>query len=165
MESTLRKALVVLAPKPFMKEPSRPIVFLSGSIDTPPATWQHQVTNALSHLPITILNPHRTDWDSSWVEDPSFPPWAEQVKWELDGMEAADVMAVYFGAKTPAPITLLELGLWARSGKCVVGCPDGYSKKGNVRMVCERYGVQCVGSVGELVEGVKRKLEGFGVQS
>ncbi|KAN0089033.1 hypothetical protein V8E51_019293 [Hyaloscypha variabilis] len=136
-------------------------VFLSGSIDTPPATWQKTVTAALSHLDVTLLNPHREDWNETWREDASFKPWAEQVKWELDGMEAADIMAVYFGRKTEAPITLMELGLWARSGKCVVGCSENYPKKGNVKAVCERYGIECVGTVGELIDGVKRKLEVF----
>lgn len=74
-------------------------------------------------------------------------------------MEAADVMAVYFRPQTPAPITLLELGLWARSGKCVVGCSDRYEKRGNVRVVCERYGIECVESVQNLAEGIERKLE------
>jgi hypothetical protein len=149
----------VMAPKAYNK--TGLTVFLSGSIDTPPATWQKTMTAALSHLDVTLLNPHRPDWDSTWKEDPSFKPWAEQVKWELDGMEAADIMAVYFGPRTPAPITLMELGLWARSGKCVVGCSENYPKKGNVWVVCERYGIECVGSVGELVEGVKRKLDGL----
>lgn len=134
-------------------------VFLSGSIDTPPATWQKTMTAELSHLDVTLLNPHREDWDATWREDPSFKPWAEQVKWELDGMENADIMAVYFGPRTPAPITLLELGLWARSGKCVVGCSENYPKRGNVRVVCERYEIEFVGTVGELVDGVKRKLQ------
>lgn len=74
-------------------------------------------------------------------------------------MEAADIIAVYFGPRTQAPLTLMELGLWARSGKCVVGCSEAFMKKGNVRVLCERYGIECVVSVGELVEGVKRKLD------
>jgi hypothetical protein len=82
----------VLAPKKYEK--TGPTVFLSGSIDAPPATWQRTLTASLCHLAVTVLNPHRPDWDSTWKEDSSFAPWVEQVKWELDGMEAADVMAV-----------------------------------------------------------------------
>ena len=148
---------MVMAPNSYEK--TGLTIFLSGSIDTPPATWQHKISAYLSHLDVTLLNPHRTDWDNTWKEDPSFEPWAKQVKWELDGMEDADVIAVYFRPQTPAPITLLELGLWARSGKCVVGCSDGYQKRGNVRVVCQKYGIDCFESVQELAEGVKRKLE------
>ena len=149
----------VMAPTPYKK--TGLTVFLSGSIDTPPATWQKTVAGALSHLDVTLLNPHREDWDSTWREDPSFAPCKEQVKWELEGMENADVLAVYFGPRTPAPITLMEMGLWARSGKCVVGVSENYPKRGNVILVCERYGIECVATVGELIDGVKRKLDGF----
>jgi hypothetical protein len=149
----------VMAPTAYTK--TGLTVFLSGSIDTPPATWQKTMTGALSHLNVTLLNPHREDWDETWKEDPSFEPWAKQVKWELDGMENADIMAVYFGPRTPAPITLMELGLWARSGKCVVGVSENYPKRGNVILVCERYGIECVATVGALIDGVKRKLDGF----
>ena len=62
------------------------------------------------------------------------------VEWELDGLERADVIAMWFAPETKAPITLLELGLFARSGKVVVGCPNGFWRKGNVEVVCARFG-------------------------
>jgi len=72
------------------------------------------------------------------------------------------VVAVYFGAKSQAPISLMELGLFARSGKCVVACPKGYWKRGNVQVVCGKFGVEVVESVDELGEGVKKKLKELG---
>jgi hypothetical protein len=140
-------------------------VFLSGSIDAPPASWQTSLSNSLSHLPITILNPHRPDWDSSWKEDISFKPFQDQVNWELDGMERADIIAVYFGAEAKAPITLMELGLFARRGKdkMIVACPEGYWKRGNVQIVCERFNIELVGTVEELTRGVIKKLKKMGI--
>jgi hypothetical protein len=152
----IQEARVVFAPNPYPT--TQRLLFLSGSIDQLPATWQSTVSNALSYLPITILNPHRPDWDSSWKQDITFPPFKEQVSWELDAMEAADVIAVYFSPTTQAPITLLELGLFARSGKCVVGCPEGYWRRGNVQVICDRFGIKLVGSVGELIEETKKRL-------
>src|ERR1035441_567255 len=58
---------VIFAPQPYTKK--GPTIFLSGSIDAPPATWQKRLTDSLSPLPITIINPHRPDWDSSWKEE------------------------------------------------------------------------------------------------
>jgi hypothetical protein len=156
-ESAPILAEIIFAPKPYTK--TRPTIFLSGSIDALPATWQSKITTSLSHLSITILNPHRPDWDSSWKESPDDPKFSEQTKWELDGMENADVMVAYFGENAKAPISLLELGLFARSGKVVVGCPKGYWKSGNVRMVCERFELKCVESVEELGIEVMRMLE------
>lgn len=48
---------------------------------------------------------------------------------------------MYFAPTTRAPITLLELGLFAQSGRLVVCCPDGFWRKGNVEVVSARYGV------------------------
>ena len=51
---------------------------------------------------------------------------------------------MYFDPETKSPITLLELGLYARSGKLVVCCPHGFWRRGNVDIVCDRYGVDQV---------------------
>lgn len=82
----------------------------------------------------------REKWDASWRQSLDEPKFREQVEWELDGLERADVIATWFAPDTKAPITLLELGLFARSGKVIVGCPDGFWRKGNVEVVCARYG-------------------------
>ena len=50
-----------------------------------------------------------------------------------------------------SPISLLEFGLHARSGKMVVFCPEGFWRKGNVDIVCERYGIPQVEEMEELV--------------
>ena len=46
--------------------------------------WQHDFTAALSHLPVTVLNPRRENWDKNWVQDISNPQFKEQVDWEMD---------------------------------------------------------------------------------
>jgi Nucleoside 2-deoxyribosyltransferase like len=121
------------------------------------------MTTSLAHLPITILNPRRADWDSSWVEDISNPPFREQVEWELNALAAADIIAMYFDNDTKAPISLMELGLHVKSGKMIVCCPQGYWKRGNVQIVCARFGVRVVETLGELVEGVVGMMRDLGV--
>lgn len=159
-EVSKSKHRVVYAPNNYTKEGAA--VFLSGYIDESLYTWQESLCASLAHLPITILNPHRPDWDSSWHEDVSFSPFAEQATWELAQMEQADVIAICFGVKTQAPITLMELGLWAGSGKCVVACPEGYPKRGNVQIVCQKYGIQILENAAELSDAVIRKLTELG---
>jgi hypothetical protein len=39
--------------------------------------------------------------------------------------------------------------LFARSGKLLVCCPEGFWRKGNVEIVCARYGVPLVGELDE----------------
>jgi hypothetical protein len=85
------------------------------------------------------------------VQSASNPPFREQVEWELEGLERATVVAMYFAPGTRSPVTLLELGLFARSGKLLVCCPEGFWRKGNVEVVCARYGVPLVNELAELV--------------
>lgn len=133
-------------------------MFLAGTIHQGDATWQKEVIEKMSHLPVTILNPHRLDWDSSWVQDISCQPLRKQITWELDMLEGADVIALYFDPDKPAPISLLELGLFARSGKIIVACPEGFYRRGNVQIVCQRFEVELVNNLEELVEGIVRRL-------
>ncbi|KAF2259076.1 hypothetical protein CC78DRAFT_84856 [Lojkania enalia] len=144
---------------PFKPELDKPSVILFGSIErNVTAGWQAELSSALSDLPIAILNPLREDWDSSWVEDISFPKFREQVEWEMEYAQKADVIAVYFAPDTLAPISLLELGMYAGTGKAIVGCPKGFYKRGNVQMVCIRYDIPLVDSKQELKDKVRQKL-------
>jgi len=138
----------------------RPLLFLSGSIEQGRAgKWQDRLINELSDVAGTILNPRRDDWDSSWINEIDSPQFREQVLWELRGLESADVIAMYFSPETKSPITLLELGLFARSGKLVVFCPEGFWRKGNVDIVCRRYRVTNCSSWDDFVLEVKERLK------
>jgi hypothetical protein len=146
-------------PTPLILSPDERTVFLAGSIEMGLAEpWQERVERALADLPITILNPRRDEWDSSWEQSITNRQFREQVEWELDAQERADVIAMYFAPSTKAPITLLELGLFAASGKVIVCCPPGYWRRGNVEVVCARYRVPLGESLAELVAMVRDRL-------
>ena len=113
-------------------------IFLAGSIEMGSAEeWQKKVIADLSNDWI-ILNPRRTDWDSSWEQKKSNPQFFEQVSWELEAQEDASLIAMYFDEETKSPITLMELGLFAATRKLIVCCPEDYWKEGNVDIVCDR---------------------------
>jgi hypothetical protein len=136
-----------------------PSVFLAGSIEMGQADdWQDRVARALADLDVAVLNPRRDEWDSSWVQSIDNPQFRGQVEWELDAQERAGLILMYFAPSTKAPITLLELGLFAKSGKLVVGCPDGYWRRGNVEVVCARYGVPLVGDLDALIATGRARL-------
>lgn len=127
-------------------------IFLAGSIEMGTAeNWQSRVIRHLANCNITILNPRRDDWDSSWVQSKDNPQFREQVEWELAAQERANVIAMYFAPETKSPISLLELGLFVQTGKMIVCCPDGFWRKGNVDIVCERYGAKQVNTLDDLV--------------
>lgn len=127
------------------KAPSRPAlerrIFLAGSIEMGKAEqWQQRIASAMSDAGnVVILNPRRDDWDESWEQRADDPRFFEQVSWELDMLEAADLVIMYLAPGTKSPVSLLELGLCARSGKLRVCCPAAFWHRGNVEMVCMRH--------------------------
>ena len=136
---------VIQAPGPIPKEIA--CIFLAGSIEIGAAeNWQQKVIRRLQEQDsqYVILNPRRDDWDSSWEEKISNPQFNEQVNWELQGLEQAQLVLMYFDPATKSPITLFELGLIAQMDpkKLIVVCPAGFWRKGNVDVVCERYHIR-----------------------
>jgi hypothetical protein len=65
---------------------------------------------------------------------------------------------MYFAPGTKAPVTLVELGLFARSGKLVVCCPAGFWRRGNAEVVCTRYGVPLVAELLQLARAVRQRI-------
>jgi hypothetical protein len=153
-------ARVIKPPAPLV-DTGAASIFLAGSIEMGAAEdWQRQVERALGDLPVVVLNPRRDEWDASWVQSIGNSQFREQVEWELEAQERASVIGMYFAPATKAPVTMLELGLFARSGKLVVCCPEGFWRKGNVEVVCARYGVPLVGELTEFVRLLRERLRG-----
>ena len=152
-------ALVRKPPFPLDLVAGAPTVFLAGSIEMGSASdWQSEVTASIADLDVIVLNPRRDEWDASWEQSAESPMFYEQVSWELEGQERATLVAMYFDPSTKAPITLLELGLFARSKRLVVCCPEGYFRKGNVDVVCARYGVPQVTTLAGLVVAIREHV-------
>jgi len=72
-------------------------------------------------------------------------------------LEKADLIVFYFSPETKSPVSMLELGLFVRSGKVIVCCPEGFWRKGNVDVVCKKYDVQQVNTLEELIQIIKLK--------
>src|SRR5262249_36169760 len=152
-------ALILKPPTPLSIPHGKRSVFLAGSIEMGQAEqWQAALENALADLDIVILNPRRDEWDATWEQTIADAQFRQQVEWELAAQEQAGVIAMYFAPATRAPITLLELGLFARSGKVMVCCPDTFWRKGNVEIVCRRYQVPLVAGLAELAQRVRQRL-------
>jgi len=133
-------------------------IFLAGSIEMGKAEdWQTKITEFVdkNHPDAHLLNPRRDDWDSSWEQTIKNKQFREQVEWELDALDEADVIVMHFDPKTKSPISLLELGLHANTGKkMVVSCPDGFWRKGNVEIVCNKYNIPLYNSMDELMNAL-----------
>lgn len=120
----------------------KPSFFLAGSIEMGVSIdWQKDMESFLSDNGYVVFNPRRDDWDSSWEQKFENPQFYQQVSWELNALDVADHILLYLVPGTKSPISLLELGLYAESRKIFVVCPEGFWRKGNVDMVCNRYDI------------------------
>lgn len=132
-------------------------IFLAGSIEMNTAEeWQNQIQNTLNDLNVTFFNPRRDDWDSSWTD--TSVVFNSQVNWEMNKLEEADIIFMYFSPDTKSPISLLELGLHADSDKMIVCCPSGFWRKGNVDIVCTRYNIPLFNDIDSAINGLRTKI-------
>ena len=149
----------VTSPQPLPANDSRPKVFLAGSIEMGKAgDWQQQVQQALADEGVLMLNPRRADWNPAWRAEADEPEFRRQVEWELAALEQADLVLMYFTPGTQSPITLLEFGLYARSGRLLVAAPQGFWRKGNLDITGDRYGVPRYDDLDALIAAVKQRL-------
>lgn len=139
------------------KYDSSPKIFLAGSIENGKAReWQNEVVALLEDLDVDIYNPRGDKWNPDTEQSIDNLNFHHQVIWELSNIEHADLVVFYFQSGTISPISLLELGYCAGSyTNTIVYCENGFFRKGNVDIVCDRYGIRQVFSMGELVEQVR----------
>jgi len=129
-------------------------IFLAGTIDGGESEdWQQSVIGKLKHSGnyYNIFNPRRKDWDNTWTQDFTNPNFYQQVNWELNALDNADIIIMYFIPGSKSPITLLELGLYATSGKIKLVCPDGFWRKGNIDIVCNKYDIPMYNNLDEIL--------------
>lgn len=136
-------------------------VFLAGSIEMGKAEdWQRDVIEMFNkyvkeedHEDVIIFNPRREDWDSSWNQSIDNPKFYAQVTWELDCLDIADSIIMYFAANTTSPISLLELGAF-RDHNIIVVCDPLYTKKGNVDIFCDEFSITMADTLKEAVQAI-----------
>lgn len=149
----------ITSPDAIPANDTRPKVFLAGSIEMGKAgNWQEQVQQALADEGVLMLNPRRADWNPAWRAEADEPEFRRQVEWELAALEQADIVLMYFTPGTQSPITLLEFGLYARSGKLLVAAPAGFWRKGNLDITGDRYGVPRYDDLPALIDALKQRL-------
>lgn len=137
------------------RDHSKSSIFLAGTIDMGNSVdWQEETIKKIfkKDYKYNIFNPRRKEWDSSWSQEFDNPQFYQQVNWELNAIEVADYVLVYFASGSQSPISLLELGILScEPHKVCVVCENGFWRKGNVDIVCDRYGIQMISSIDEWV--------------
>jgi hypothetical protein len=138
-------------PPALFREPfPTPAVFLAGTIDMGDSEdWQSRATELLMAHGLSVLNPRRDDWDSSWEQTIANEDFRRQVEWELTALNRAKAILMHIITDSKSPITLMELGFVGRSSRVVVSCEPGFYRRGNVEVFCNFNGITLYDNLGD----------------
>lgn len=142
--------------QPRMDEPSEAdvkaggyaTIFLAGTIDMGNSEdWQAGLVRTFSSNDgrYILYNPRRSTFTNT-PEEMEY-----QVGWELDHLEKSQTIIMNILGSSKSPVTLLEMGLFMRSGKLLVACEPDYYRHSNVRITCAKYNVPLYDSLTSLM--------------
>lgn len=136
-------------------------VFLAGTIDADKGSvdWQHKICDKIEKMqdnktPITVYNPRREDWTDNGSSEVK-----KQIRWEHNHMDDADLIIMNILEDSKSPISLMEIGMYAASGKLEVFCKPGFYRYDNVQMVCKKYNVPLhnTNDIDEIIKVIYKK--------
>lgn len=122
-------------------------IFLAGTIDMGKSIdWQTMLYEKFCAMNgrYILFNPRQEKWDATRSGEMEY-----QVNWELEHLEEADIIIMYILGSSKSPISLLEMGLHARSGKMYVICEEDFYRFDNVRITCSFYDIPFFTSMDE----------------
>lgn len=126
-------------------------VFLAGTIDNGNSlNWQDKTIIELINLGVKnleVFNPRREHWNPN----PTKEEMEKQIKWEQEHLDKANVIAMVLLDDSKSPISLLELGLYAKSKKLIVFCTPNFYRWDNVRLTCEKYNITLIQDLHPLI--------------
>ena len=110
-------------------------LFLAGGITNCP-NWQQEMRALLKDLDIVVFNPRREDFP---IGDPNAT--FEQIKWEFEFLDRADMILFWFSRGSLNPIVLFEYGKWLMNTRnkenykpIFVGIDPEYKRKQDVEI-------------------------------
>lgn len=116
--------------------PGSKSVFLAGTIDNGDSTnWQEELIEKCKNLNVVFYNPRKKEWPTNTLTV------QDQIKWEQEHLDRADIIIMFLLDNSKSPISLLELGLYAQSGKIFVFCNPAFYRWENVRLTCDKYNI------------------------
>jgi hypothetical protein len=106
-------------------------VFLAGGITNCP-DWQQDAIDTFKMIEaydFTLYNPRRKNFP---IGDPMAAE--QQIAWEYEHLEKADIILYWFSKGSLNPIVLYELGRWGNSSNKIIsiGCDEGYERTQDV---------------------------------
>ena len=142
--------MVIITPETENQESKNKSVFLAGTIDNGDSlNWQDKTIIELINLGFNcdIYNPRVEHWNPNATKEEV----EYQIKWEQNHLDNADLIVMVLLDDSKSPISLLELGLYAKSKKIVVFCTTNFYRWDNVRLTCDKYNIELIQDLNPLI--------------
>ena len=146
--------MIIITPEEIVNKETNKLdaksVFLAGTIDNGDSlNWQDRVIIELINLGIDceIYNPRRKHWNTN----PTKEELEKQIEWEQYHLDRANIIVMVLLDDSKSPISLLELGLYAKENKLIVFCTPNFYRFDNVRMTCKKYNIELVQNLNPLI--------------
>ena len=127
-------------------------LFLAGGIQNCP-DWQSEMVDMLGHVnDLTIYNPRRPNFP---IDNPKATE--EQITWEYNHLNNADLISFWFSKGSLNPIVLFELGKFIETDKKIfIGMDPEYQRKQDVEIqtLLSNPSIEIVYSVKELSDQI-----------
>lgn len=134
------------------KGDDKPYLFLAGSMDLDKVlSWRQEFINCF------FETYHFLDPTNKLHGSLTNTQMKSHILWELEALELADIVVLNLLPKAKSPISLVELGLYAKSGKLIVICPENFYQKRYVKTLCEYYKVPLYSSLDIFIINLRKK--------
>jgi hypothetical protein len=120
--------------------------FLAGSIDFNQLNPWREILFKKASQRTCFFDPTRINHN-----DLNNAEMKQHINWELDALELSDQIILNFLPDAKSPISLLELGLYAKSDKLIVVCPDEFYQKRYIKTLCEKYSITLFQNLNQVV--------------
>ncbi|WP_055447706.1 nucleoside 2-deoxyribosyltransferase domain-containing protein [Lacinutrix mariniflava] len=136
-----------------LKEERKKYYFLAGSMDFNESnSWRQKIMQEMKHL-VHFLDATRIEHN-----DFSDSQMKEHIEWELDALIISDKIILNFKEDSKSPISILELGMYVKSSKLVVVCPNKFYQRRYINVLCNKYNTPFFDSFDEAIEYLKKEF-------
>ncbi|GAB1856239.1 hypothetical protein MHTCC0001_10740 [Flavobacteriaceae bacterium MHTCC 0001] len=132
-----------------VKEEKKDYVFLAGSIDLKlKGDWRSELINIVGDK-VHFIDPTISNHDE--LDDIQMK---KHINWELDALNLADKVFLNLLPDSKSPISLIELGMYVRTSKLIVVCPEAFYQSRYIKTLCEKYNVPLFDSLNSAVNSL-----------
>ncbi len=80
----------------------------------------------------------------------------KHINWELEGLELSDIIFMNLLPESKSPISMVELGLYARSNKLIICCPENFYQYRYINALAKKYNVTLFSELDKGIQYLKK---------